>query len=121
MTKKVKVLIAIGGTGGHVFPGYNLAKDLINKNYQVELITDKRGFKYIKNFKDMNITILPSKPFNKKFIFLFIFINIFDLFIFKIYHLSDSEKANNHYWYGWLRIVSNLYSSKCVRHKIYNL
>ena len=25
MNKKVKALIAVGGTGGHVFPGYNLA------------------------------------------------------------------------------------------------
>ena len=82
MTKKVKVLIAIGGTGGHVFPGYNLAKDLINKNYQVELITDKRGFKYIKNFKDMNITILPSKPFNKKNLFFFLYSSIFLIYSF---------------------------------------
>ena len=89
MTKKVKVLIAIGGTGGHVFPGYNLAKDLINKNCQVELITDKRGFKYIKNFKDMNITILPSKPFIKKNLLLFLYSSIFLIYSFlrSIIHL----------------------------------
>ena len=33
MNKKIKILITIGGTGGHVFPGYNLAKHLIEKNY----------------------------------------------------------------------------------------
>ena len=31
---KIKALIAVGGTGGHVIPGYNLAKHLIEKNYQ---------------------------------------------------------------------------------------
>ena len=30
MTKK-KILIATGGTGGHVFPAYSLAKNLIKK------------------------------------------------------------------------------------------
>ena len=51
MNEKIKALIAIGGTGGHVFPGYNLANHLVEKNYSVELISDKRGYKYLeKNF-----------------------------------------------------------------------
>ena len=65
MTKKINALIAIGGTGGHVFPGYNLATHLIQKNYNVELVSDKRGYKYLKEFKDLNISILPSSPLKK--------------------------------------------------------
>ena len=47
MNKKTKVFIAIGGTGGHVFPGCNLATHLSEKNYYVKLITDKRVQKFI--------------------------------------------------------------------------
>ena len=46
MTKKIKALIVAGGTGGHVFPGINLASFLIEKNYNVKIITDKRGYKF---------------------------------------------------------------------------
>ena len=31
MNKKLKIFIAIGGTGGHVLPGRNLAKHLREK------------------------------------------------------------------------------------------
>ena len=53
MTKE-KILIATGGTGGHVFPAYSLANFLIENNYSVKLTTDKRGFKYLKDYDKLN-------------------------------------------------------------------
>ena len=47
MNKKIKTLIAIGGTGGHVFPGYNLALHLIEKNYRETLFRELRKNKKI--------------------------------------------------------------------------
>ena len=74
MTKKINALIAIGGTGGHVFPGYNLAIHLIQKNYNVKLVSDKRGYKYLKEYKDLNISILPSSPLKNKNLFKLFFL-----------------------------------------------
>ena len=42
MTKE-KILIATGGTGGHVFPAYSLANYLIKKNFNVKLTVDKEA------------------------------------------------------------------------------
>ncbi len=70
MNKKMRALIAIGGTGGHVFPGYNLALYLQEKKYDVRLVVDKRGFKFLKHFKNIDISLLPSTPFINKNIFL---------------------------------------------------
>ena len=60
MNKKIKVFIAVGGTGGHVFPGYNLATHLIETNYDVELISDMRGRKYLKKINSFKISIMPA-------------------------------------------------------------
>ena len=65
MTKK-KILIATGGTGGHIFPALSLANNLIQKDYSVQLTTDKRGFKYIKDYKDLSFIKLSSSPLIKK-------------------------------------------------------
>ena len=73
MTKKIKAVIAIGGTGGHVLPGCFLAGHLNEMNYNVELVTDKRGYKYIKNSTNINISILSSTPLNKKIYLQFFF------------------------------------------------
>ena len=71
MTKK-NILIATGGTGGHIFPAYSLANYLINKNFKVKLTTDKRGFKYLKDYKNLDLVIIPSSPLIKKTILKFL-------------------------------------------------
>ncbi len=58
---KKRILIIAGGTGGHVFPAYNLYKDLRSKRNHVEIITDKRGKIFLnKNDKRKFKTIFSS-------------------------------------------------------------
>ena len=70
---KKKILIATGGSGGHTFPAYSLANYLIKKNFNVKLTTDKRGFNYLKNFKNLNLIKIHSTPLIKRNFFSFIF------------------------------------------------
>ncbi len=72
MTKK-EILIATGGTGGHVFPAYSLANYLTNKNYNVKLTTDKRGLKFLKDYKNLKLVMISASPLIKKNIFKFFF------------------------------------------------
>ncbi len=60
MKFKNKILIATGGTGGHVFPAYSLAQHLLSKNLSVEIVTDKRGLKYLKNYNDIKLKVIKS-------------------------------------------------------------
>ena len=63
---KKKILITTGGTGGHIFPAYSLAHFLMDKDFIVKLSSDKRGLKYLKNFKNLDLIKIPSSPINKK-------------------------------------------------------
>jgi len=86
--KLKKIIIATGGTGGHVFPAYSLAKHFIKKKINVEIISDKRGLRYLKDCHDLKITQITSSTIFKKSIFqllfstLIIFYSIFRSFIF---------------------------------------
>ena len=78
MTKK-KILIATGGTGGHIFPAYSLANFFKEKDYNVDLITDLRGHKFLKDYKNLKIFILPSSPLIKKNFIKFL-LSVFKIF-----------------------------------------
>jgi len=46
MSNKPLVILAAGGTGGHVFPAEALATELQKRGYRLALFTDKRGGTY---------------------------------------------------------------------------
>ncbi len=71
--KLKKIVIATGGTGGHVFPAFSLAEHFSEKGINVKITSDKRGLRYLKNFKDLKITLINSSSVSKKNIFKFIF------------------------------------------------
>ena len=82
-----KIIIATGGSGGHVFPAYCLARHLIDKRINVKIISDKRGIRFLKDYSDLHITQIVSSSLSKKNIFQFlisvliIFYSIFRSFI----------------------------------------
>ena len=90
MTKKI--IIATGGTGGHVFPAYSLANYLIKKNFSVKLTTDGRGLRYLKNYKNLDLIKIPASPLKKDNILKIIFsilINFFSFFKSLIFLLKN--------------------------------
>lgn len=46
MTSGTLILLAAGGTGGHVFPAEALAAELLRRGYRLALVTDRRGKAY---------------------------------------------------------------------------
>ena len=63
-----KIIIATGGTGGHVFPAYCVAKHLFENNTNVTIISDRRGLKYLQNFNDIKVIEINSSTIFKKHI-----------------------------------------------------
>ncbi len=58
------LLIAAGGTGGHMFPAQALAEAMLAKGWRVRLSTDARGARYVAGFPDaVEISQVPSATF----------------------------------------------------------
>ena len=85
MDKKNCIVIAAGGTGGHVFPSIGLANYLM-KDYDIEIFTDERGIKYLNNHKNIKIKKIPSsRVFGKNIIYFTIgIVKVFLSIIFSI-------------------------------------
>lgn len=61
-----KIIIATGGTGGHVLPAVSLANYLNKIGLESFLSTDKRGFKFIEAGVLKNVKLINGSSFNKK-------------------------------------------------------
>jgi len=55
------ILLAAGGTGGHLFPAEALGVELIKRGLRVRLATDARALQYSGLFTRDNIDVVPSE------------------------------------------------------------
>jgi len=61
MDTKPLILLAAGGTGGHLFPAEALGVELIKRGYRVRLVTDARALRYGGLFSKDMIDVVPSE------------------------------------------------------------
>jgi UDP-N-acetylglucosamine--N-acetylmuramyl-(pentapeptide) pyrophosphoryl-undecaprenol N-acetylglucosamine transferase len=63
MTGKL-LIIAAGGTGGHMFPAQALAEEMLARGWRVKLSTDERGARYTGGFPDVvDVEVVNSGTF----------------------------------------------------------
>jgi UDP-N-acetylglucosamine--N-acetylmuramyl-(pentapeptide) pyrophosphoryl-undecaprenol N-acetylglucosamine transferase len=60
MTAAPLILLAAGGTGGHLFPAEALGVELIRRGVRVRLVTDGRALRYSGLFSKDTIDVVPS-------------------------------------------------------------
>ena len=60
MTTAPLILLAAGGTGGHLFPAEALGVELIRRGIRVRLATDSRALRYSGLFSKDTIDVVPS-------------------------------------------------------------
>ncbi|RWA71133.1 undecaprenyldiphospho-muramoylpentapeptide beta-N-acetylglucosaminyltransferase [Mesorhizobium sp.] len=60
------ILLAAGGTGGHLFPAEALAHELIERGWEVHLATDRRAERYSGHFPAADIHSIPSATLGSK-------------------------------------------------------
>jgi len=60
MARQPHLVIAAGGTGGHMVPAHVLGQEMVARGYAVSLITDDRGLKYPGLFEGCPRHVVPS-------------------------------------------------------------
>ena len=66
MSSELSVMLAAGGTAGHLFPAFALAEELGRRGIAVDLITDMRGDRYGSGFPARAVYQVPAATLGSK-------------------------------------------------------
>ena len=116
------ILLITGGTGGHVIPAKNLANYLLDQNINCILMTDRRGYRYISNFKGKVYLVNGSNLNGGILIKFFGILNLFLGFIqslFIILFLKPSNVISFGSYASFSPLLSSLILKPFYRIKIY--
>ena len=89
---KKDIIIATGGTGGHIFPAVSLADFLNNNGFKTIITTDKRGFKFIDDKYIHKTIIINSSALSKKNILISVCKVIFAIFYSLFFLIKNKPK-----------------------------
>lgn len=59
------IVLAAGGTAGHLFPAQALGEELVRRGYLIHLMTDERAKKFDEKFPTVQTYEIPSATINK--------------------------------------------------------
>lgn len=63
---KPVIVLAAGGTGGHMFPAQSIAESFAARGFDIVLTTDDRGMRYASHFADdVERVVLPTGSFSQ--------------------------------------------------------
>src|SRR5271168_234820 len=60
------IVLAAGGTGGHIFPAQAVAAELMKRGRKIIVMTDARGTQYPTYFPGASIEIVPAAAFSDR-------------------------------------------------------
>ncbi|MEO0344180.1 MAG: UDP-N-acetylglucosamine--N-acetylmuramyl-(pentapeptide) pyrophosphoryl-undecaprenol N-acetylglucosamine transferase [Pseudomonadota bacterium] len=64
MTDKPLLILAAGGTGGHMFPAQALSEEMLKRGWRVKLSTDARGHRYTGGFSHaVQVDVIEAATF----------------------------------------------------------
>ncbi len=92
MNKNNNIIVATGGTGGHIFPAASLANNLHKSGFNTTITTDERGLKFIDKKFLIKTKLINSSSFNKNKKIISAFRIIISLFQSLIYLIHNRPK-----------------------------
>ena len=92
-----KIIFSTGGTGGHILPAINLMNHFFDIGYEVVLVTDQRGTKFLNDNEKFKIYELKTDTPTDK-VFLRNFLESEPSLFLRPNHLHECQSTFSAFW-----------------------